>query len=145
MITFMNRSVNRTLQIKDLVLLIGSNPPINFAPETITNYRLIETCLTYHGIKWGRLLPFDHKFSYNCTCIKPRFQPLMPTHPKPSHLLNQMGTTYSYWIFLQRVFMRWAKNFSLPSTAKQITTIPLATFIFPLFDHLVMIEALNLS
>ena len=55
---------------KAMVLLIGTNPPTNFAPETVTNYRLIETILTSHGIKWGRLLPFDHNFHYKCSCIK---------------------------------------------------------------------------
>ena len=52
---------------KSLVGLIGTNPPTNYAPELVTNYRLIETILSSHGIKWGCLLPIDHSLPY----IKP--------------------------------------------------------------------------
>ena len=56
---------------KSLVSLIGTNPPINYAPEQVTNYRLIETILSSHGIKWGRLIPIDYTLPYKCSCVKP--------------------------------------------------------------------------
>ena len=55
---------------KSLVTLTASNPPINVTPEKVTKFRLIETVLTSHGLKWHRLVPLDFSLSYRCSCIK---------------------------------------------------------------------------
>ena len=52
--------LGKNLWLKSRVGLIGTKPPTNYAPLLVTNYRLIETILSSHEIKWGRLIPIDH-------------------------------------------------------------------------------------
>ena len=68
---------------KSLVTLTGTNPPINYAPEKVTKFRLIETVLTSHGLKWCRLIPLNFTLSYKCSCLKP--QTSAPTEDTPHH------------------------------------------------------------
>ena len=83
LITLLGKSFEQFF--KELVQLVATNPPTNYAPETLTNYKLIEICLTSHGVKWGKLLSFDQKSPYNCNCSKPPPTATFVEIPRETH------------------------------------------------------------